>query len=99
MTALHPRSITIDDWRKLAAVGDFDSNYLHLRNGEPAMGQLRLGSGSLTVPLPASEMGRKRTSADGPERRLQTRVTRQSRGKKCGKRLEILIVNQVISSV
>ena len=34
---LHPRSITIGDWRKLAAVGDFDSNYLHLRNGEPAL--------------------------------------------------------------
>jgi CRP-like cAMP-binding protein len=34
---LHPRSITIGDWRKLAAVGDFDSNYLHLRHGEPAL--------------------------------------------------------------
>ena len=27
----HRRSVTIDDWRKLAAAGDFDSAYLHLR--------------------------------------------------------------------
>lgn len=32
-----PRSIEIGDWRKLADVGDFDSNYLHLREGEPAL--------------------------------------------------------------
>jgi CRP-like cAMP-binding protein len=32
-----PRSITIGDWKKLADVGDFDSNYLHLREGEPAL--------------------------------------------------------------
>ena len=32
-----PRSIIIGDWRKLAAVGDFDSNYLHLRHDEPVM--------------------------------------------------------------
>lgn len=31
------RSIGIDDWKKLAAVGDFDSNYLHLRENEPAL--------------------------------------------------------------
>jgi CRP-like cAMP-binding protein len=34
---LSPRSITIGDWKKLAEVGDFDSNYLHLREGEPAL--------------------------------------------------------------
>lgn len=32
-----PRSIEIGDWRKLADVGDFDSNYLHLRRDEPAL--------------------------------------------------------------
>jgi CRP-like cAMP-binding protein len=32
------RAITIGDWRKLADAGDFDSNYLHLREGEPALG-------------------------------------------------------------
>ncbi|HEX8444230.1 MAG TPA: Crp/Fnr family transcriptional regulator [Allosphingosinicella sp.] len=32
------RSITIGDWRKLAEAGDFDSNYLHLRAQEPALG-------------------------------------------------------------
>jgi CRP-like cAMP-binding protein len=32
-----PRIIRIGDWRKLAAAGDFDSNYLHLRNGEAAL--------------------------------------------------------------
>jgi CRP-like cAMP-binding protein len=31
------RSIRIGDWRKLAVVGDFDSNYLHLRNDEPSL--------------------------------------------------------------
>jgi CRP-like cAMP-binding protein len=33
----NPRSIHIGDWRKLAEVGDFDSNYLHLREDEPAL--------------------------------------------------------------
>ncbi|MFP5329233.1 MAG: Crp/Fnr family transcriptional regulator [Alphaproteobacteria bacterium] len=32
-----PRSIHIGDWRKLAEAGDFDSNYLHLRQDEPAL--------------------------------------------------------------
>jgi CRP-like cAMP-binding protein len=31
------RGITIGDWKKLADAGDFDSNYLHLRQGEPAL--------------------------------------------------------------
>jgi DNA-binding transcriptional regulator YhcF (GntR family) len=31
------RGITIGDWKKLADAGDFDSNYLHLREGEPAL--------------------------------------------------------------
>ena len=31
------RTVTIGDWRKLADAGDFDSNYLHLREGEPAL--------------------------------------------------------------
>lgn len=34
---LSPRSISIGDWKKLSEVGDFDSNYLHLREGEPAL--------------------------------------------------------------
>jgi DNA-binding IclR family transcriptional regulator len=33
----NPRMITIGDWRKLAETGDFDSNYLHLRENEPAL--------------------------------------------------------------
>src|SRR3954469_532207 len=33
----NPRSIAIGDWRKLAEVGDFDTNYLHLRDDEPAL--------------------------------------------------------------
>ena len=32
------RSVTIGDWRKLAEAGDFDSNYLHLAENEPALG-------------------------------------------------------------
>jgi len=32
-----PRSISIGDWRKLAETGDFDSNYLHLRDDEPVL--------------------------------------------------------------
>ena len=31
------RIITIGDWKKLAEAGDFDSSYLHLRAGEPAL--------------------------------------------------------------
>ena len=33
----NPRFITIGDWKKLAEAGDFDSNYLHLREEEPAL--------------------------------------------------------------
>lgn len=33
----NPRSICIGDWRRLAEVGDFDTNYLHLRKDEPAL--------------------------------------------------------------
>jgi DNA-binding GntR family transcriptional regulator len=32
-----PRAVTISDWKLLAEAGDFDSNYLHLRQGEPAL--------------------------------------------------------------
>lgn len=32
-----PRSITIGDWRKLAETGDFDSGYLHMKEGDPAL--------------------------------------------------------------
>ena len=32
-----PRSIAIGDWKKLADVGDFDSHYLHLEDGEAAL--------------------------------------------------------------
>ena len=32
-----PRAITIGDWKKLADVGDFDSHYLHLKDGEVAL--------------------------------------------------------------
>jgi CRP-like cAMP-binding protein len=35
---LNPRAIWIGDWRKLAEAGDFDTNYLHLRPNEPALG-------------------------------------------------------------
>ncbi len=31
-----PRAIAIGDWRKLADAGDFDSNYLHMREDDPA---------------------------------------------------------------
>jgi CRP-like cAMP-binding protein len=34
---VHPRAITIGDWRKLADTGDFNSGYLHLREPEPAL--------------------------------------------------------------
>jgi CRP-like cAMP-binding protein len=33
----NPRSICIGDWRRLAEVGDFDTNYLHLKKDEPAL--------------------------------------------------------------
>src|SRR3954465_3540778 len=33
----NPRSIIIGDWRKLAEVGEFDTNYLHLQEDEPAL--------------------------------------------------------------
>jgi CRP-like cAMP-binding protein len=32
-----PRSIVIGDWKKLAKCGDFNSNYLHVREDEPAL--------------------------------------------------------------
>lgn len=31
------RDIRIGDWKKLAEAGDFDSTYLHLQSGEPAL--------------------------------------------------------------
>ena len=33
----NPRAIWIGDWRKLAEAGDFDTNYLHLRQNERAL--------------------------------------------------------------
>jgi CRP-like cAMP-binding protein len=33
----HPRAITYRNWRRIAEVGDFDTNYLHLRHMEPAL--------------------------------------------------------------
>jgi CRP-like cAMP-binding protein len=33
----NPRIICIGDWRKLADVGEFDTNYLHLKKDEPAL--------------------------------------------------------------
>jgi CRP-like cAMP-binding protein len=33
----NPRTIEIGDWRKLAEVGDFNSAYLHLNDGEQAL--------------------------------------------------------------
>jgi CRP-like cAMP-binding protein len=32
-----PRSIVIGDWKKLTDTADFNSNYLHLRDAEPAL--------------------------------------------------------------
>ena len=32
-----PRAITIGDWKKLAEVGDFDSGYLHMKEGDPVL--------------------------------------------------------------
>jgi CRP-like cAMP-binding protein len=37
ITRKSSRGIVIGDWKKLAEAGDFDSNYLHLRGGEPAL--------------------------------------------------------------
>ena len=33
----NPRAIWIGDWRKLADAGDFDSNYLHLREDDHSL--------------------------------------------------------------
>ncbi len=33
----NPRAICIAEWRKMAAAGDFDPNYLHMRQSEPAL--------------------------------------------------------------
>jgi hypothetical protein len=33
----NPRAVLIADWRKLAEAGDFDSNYLHMREDDPAL--------------------------------------------------------------
>lgn len=33
----NPRAVRIGDWSTLAEAGDFDSNYLHLPTGEPAL--------------------------------------------------------------
>jgi CRP-like cAMP-binding protein len=33
----NPRAIWIGDWRRLAEAGDFDTNYLHLRQNERAL--------------------------------------------------------------
>ena len=32
-----PRCITIGDWKKLADAGDFDSNYLHMKQDDPVL--------------------------------------------------------------
>ena len=37
ITRRSSRSVTIGDWSKLARAGDFDSNYLHLRENDPAL--------------------------------------------------------------
>jgi CRP-like cAMP-binding protein len=37
ITRRSSRSIVIGDWKKLAEAGDFDSSYLHLREGDPAL--------------------------------------------------------------
>jgi CRP-like cAMP-binding protein len=39
ITGPNPRSIVISDWRLLADAGDFNSAYLHLRDGNPALEQ------------------------------------------------------------
>ena len=33
----NPRAIQIGDWRMLAEIGDFDTNYLHMKDNEPAL--------------------------------------------------------------
>jgi CRP-like cAMP-binding protein len=38
ITRRNSRSATIGDWHRLTRAGDFDSNYLHLRGDEPALG-------------------------------------------------------------
>jgi CRP-like cAMP-binding protein len=38
ITRQSSRSIVIGDWKKLAAAGDFDSNYLHMREHDEALG-------------------------------------------------------------
>ncbi|HEY0148547.1 MAG TPA: Crp/Fnr family transcriptional regulator [Allosphingosinicella sp.] len=37
ITRSNSRSVTIGNWNNLADAGDFDSNYLHLRENEPAL--------------------------------------------------------------
>ncbi len=37
ITRPNPRAICIGDWRRMAEVGDFDTNYLHLRKDEPTL--------------------------------------------------------------
>jgi DNA-binding HxlR family transcriptional regulator len=37
ITRATPRSVTVGDWRKLADAGDFNSNYLHLKESDPAL--------------------------------------------------------------
>ena len=32
-----PRAVTIGDWKKLADAGDFDSGYLHMKQGDPQL--------------------------------------------------------------
>jgi hypothetical protein len=46
----NPRSIFIADWRKLAEVGDFDTNYLHLQENEPALDE-RDGRAKARLPV------------------------------------------------
>lgn len=33
-----PRAISIGDWKRLADTGDFDSNYLHMKQDDPVLG-------------------------------------------------------------
>jgi CRP-like cAMP-binding protein len=37
ITRRSSRAVAVGDWNKLAQAGDFDSNYLHLRENEPAL--------------------------------------------------------------
>ncbi|MBA3512227.1 Crp/Fnr family transcriptional regulator [Sphingomonas sp.] len=37
ITRSTPREIIIGDWKKLAAAGDFDSGYLHMREDDPVL--------------------------------------------------------------